>query len=70
MASTSCTCDLRNGDLFILSWAMARRVRRVSTSSGMLMCGGDVRIILVLPLVAICIETRDVCIWRLFLCLF
>ena len=34
------------------------------------MCGGGVRSILLLPHVARCIETRDVCIWAcLFLCL-
>ena len=31
------------------------------------MCGGDVRSILLLPLVARCIETIDVCIWRMFI---
>ena len=52
------------------SWARVRRVRRGSLSSELLMCGGGVRIILLLPLVAICIETIDVCIWRMFvLCL-
>ena len=30
------------------------------------MGGGDVRSILLLPLVAICLETIDVCIWRMF----
>ena len=30
------------------------------------MCGGDARSILILPLVARCIETIDVCIWRMF----
>ena len=30
------------------------------------MCGGSVRSILLLPLVARCIETIDVCIWRMF----
>ena len=30
------------------------------------MCGGGVRIILLLPLVARCLETIDVCIWRMF----
>ena len=31
------------------------------------MCGGGgVRSIMLLPLVAICLETIDVCIWRLF----
>ena len=33
-----------------------------SVSSGLLMCGGGVRIILILPLVARCPETIDVCI--------
>ena len=31
-----------------------------------LMCGGGVRIILLLPLVARCLETIDVCIWCMF----
>ena len=30
------------------------------------MCGGGVRSILLLPLVARCPETKDVCIWRMF----
>ena len=30
------------------------------------MCGVGVRSILFLPLVAICIETIDVCIWHMF----
>ena len=30
------------------------------------MCSGGVRSILLLPLVASCIETIDVCIWRMF----
>ena len=29
-------------------------------------CGGGVRSILLLPLVARCLETIDVCIWRMF----
>ena len=33
-----------------------------------LMCGGGVRIILLLPLVARCLETIDVCIWCMFVC--
>ena len=34
------------------------------------MCGGGLRSILLLPLVARCLETIDVCIWRIFdLCL-
>ena len=35
-------------------------------SSALLMCGGGVRSILVLPRVARCIETIYVCIWRMF----
>ena len=43
-----------------------RRVRRGSLSSELLVCGGSVRSILLLPLVARCLETIDVCIWRMF----
>ena len=46
---------------------MVRRVRREIISSSLLMCGGGVRSILLLPLVARCLETIDVCIWRMFL---
>ena len=66
LASTLCKYDLRKGDLFVLSWARVRRVRRGSISSELLVCGGGVRSILLLPLVAICLETIDVCIWRMF----
>ena len=52
LASTLCKYDFRNGDLFVLSWARVRRVRRGSLSSELLMCGGGVRSILLLPLVA------------------
>ena len=41
-------------------------MRRGSLSSELLMCGGGVRSILLLPLVARCLETIDVCIWRMF----
>ena len=54
--------DLRKGDLFVLSWTRMRRVRRGCISSELLMCGGGVRNILILPLVARYIETIDVCI--------
>ena len=54
--------DLRKGDLFVLSWARVQRVRREGISSELLMCGGGVRSILLLPLVARCLETIDVCI--------
>ena len=56
--------------LFVLGWASVRRVRCGSVSSELLMCGGGVYIILILPLVARCLETMmyvyGAC---LFLCL-
>ena len=55
------TYDLRKGDLFVLGWARVRRVRRGSISSELIICGGGVRSILLLPLVARCLETIDVC---------
>ena len=64
-ASTLCKYDLRKGDLFVMSWARVRRVRCGSLSSELLMCGGGERSILLLPLVARCQETIDVCIWRM-----
>ena len=66
LASTLCKYDLRKGDLFVLSWTRVRRVRRGSLSSELLVWGGGVRSILLLPLVARCLETIDVCIWRMF----
>ena len=39
---------------------------RGSLSSELLACGGSVCSILLLPLVARCLETIDVCIWRMF----
>ena len=50
-----CKYDLRKGDLFVLSWARVRQVRRGSISSELLMCGGGVCSILLLPLVARCL---------------
>ena len=69
LASTLCKYELRKGYLFILSWAMMRRVSRGSISSELIMCGGGVRSILLLPFVARCLETIDVCIWRMFICM-
>ena len=66
LASTLCKYDLRKADLFVLSWARVQRVRRESISSDLLMCGGGVRRILLLRLVARCLETIYVCIWRMF----
>ena len=60
LASTLCKYDLRKGDMFVLSWAWVRRVRRGSLFSELLMCGGGVRGILLLSLVARCLETIDV----------
>ena len=68
LASTLCKYDLRKGDLFVLSWARVRQVRRGSLSSELLMSGGGVRSILLLPLVARYLETIDVCIWCMFFC--
>ena len=50
LASTLCKYDLRKCDLFVLSWAMVRRVRRGNISSELLMCGGGMRSIFLLPL--------------------
>ena len=60
MDFTLCMYVLRKGDLFVLSWARVRRVRRGSISSELLICGGGVRIILLLSLVAGCQEIIDV----------
>ena len=65
-ASTLCKYNLRKGGVFVLSWARVRRVRR---GRELLMCGGGVCSILLLPLVARCLETIDVCIWRMFVCM-
>ena len=66
LASTLCKYDLRKGDALVQSGARVTRVRRGSVISEMLMCGGGVRSILLLPLVVRCIETIYVCIWRMF----
>ena len=66
LASTLCKYDLRKGDLFVLNLARVRRVGRGSISSELVMCGGCVPSILLLSLVARCLETIDVCIWRMF----
>ena len=65
LASSSCKYRFRKGDLFVLSWENVQRVIRGSISSELLMCGGVVRRIVLLPLVARCLETIDVCIWRM-----
>ena len=62
LASTLCKYDLRKGDLFVLSWARVLG----SISSELLICGRGVRSILLVSLVARCLVTIDVCIWRIF----
>ena len=68
LASTLCKYDLRNGDLFVLSW---ERVSRRSISSELLMCVVGVHSILLLPLVARCLERQYMYVYCacLFLCL-
>ena len=66
LASTLCKYELWTGYLFVLSWARVRQMRRGSIYSALLMCGGGVRSTFFLPLVARCLETIDVCIWRKF----
>ena len=70
MASTLCKCDLRKGDLFVLSWTKTRQVRQKIISSELLMCGGGVHNIFLLPLMAKHLETIEVCIWRMFVFMF
>ena len=67
LASTLCKYDnMRKGGLFVLSRARVRRVKPGSIFSELLMCGGGVRNILLLPIVARCLETIHVCIWHMF----
>ena len=61
-----CMYDLRKGNLFVLGWARVRRARRGSIPSELLICGGGVRSILLLLLVARCLYVYGAC---LFLCL-
>ena len=68
LASTLCKYDLRKEDLFVLSWARVRRVKWGSIYSELLVCGGGVRSILLLPLVARCLEIMDVCILCFYVC--
>ena len=45
-SSNLCKYDLRKGDLFVLSWARVRRVRRGNISSELIMCGGGVNFVI------------------------
>ena len=76
LVSTLCKYDLRKGDLFVLSWARVRQMRRRSNSSELLMWDGGVRSILLLTLVARCMYMAHVCfmsvvvnVWGLWECL-
>ena len=69
MLSALCKYDLREGALFVQSWARVRRVTQGSISADMMMCGGFARIILLLPLVARCMEAIYVCVWIMFVCM-
>ena len=64
VASTLCRYDLRRDNVFVLSWA---RVWRGSITPELLMCSGGVHNILLLPLMARCLETIVVCIWHMFI---
>ena len=61
LASTLCKYDLRKGNLFVMNWAWVRRMRRGSISSELLMCTRSVCSMLLLPFVARCLETIEVC---------
>ena len=50
-----------------LSWGVLSEAG--SISSELLMCAGGAHSILLLPLVARYIETIDVCIWHMFVCM-
>ena len=62
LVSTLCKYDFKKCNLFVMSWASVRRVRRGCVSSDRYMGGGGVRCIWLLPLEARCLETIDVCI--------
>ena len=56
-----CVSIMCEGDLFVLSRKRVQRVRRRSISSELIMCGGPMRSILLLPLVARCMYMAHVC---------
>ena len=55
-----CVLTLCKADLIVLSRARVRQVSRGSLSSELPMSGGGVRSILLLPLVARCLETINI----------
>ena len=63
LALTFYKYDLRKGDLFVLSWGKGA----TSEAGKYLFRASNVWCsILLLPLVARCIETIDICIWHMF----
>ena len=70
MASTLCKYDLRKVDFISSDLGKGATSEAGSLSSEMLMCGGGVFSIVLLPIVTICLETIDVCIWRMFVFMF
>ena len=68
--STLCKYTLMKCDLFVLSWAKVRRVRRGSISSELLMCCAGVRSILLLPPVARCLANRCMLLYMAHVCFY
>ena len=66
LATTLCKYDLRKGDLFVPSWARVRRMMRGSISSELLMYGRGSRSILLMSLVARCLDNR--CVYMAHVC--
>ena len=69
LASTLCKHDLTNGYLFVLCWARVGRVKRGSISSELLICGGGVHSILLLPLVSRCLRDNS-CVYMAHVCFY
>ena len=66
LASNLCKCDLGEGRFVCSEWDKGVTSEARSISSELLMCGRGLRSILLLSLVARCLETLDVCKWRMF----
>ena len=65
MASTLCKYDLRKGNFVCSELGKGATSEAGKYLSELLVCGGGVRSILLLSLVARCLETIDVCIWSM-----
>ena len=68
LASTLCKYDLRKGDLFVLSWERVRRVMVGSVTLELIMYGRGMLSILLMYLVARCLEAIDVRMRHMFAC--